>query len=94
MKALPAVTLAIGIGIAIGLAPPAAASEGSYLSQLQPKISYLTAQQLLNEGYKVCRYVGARRPAGDAIPMVMNDLGVTVAAAFDIVPAAVEQLDC
>ncbi|TPG35861.1 DUF732 domain-containing protein [Mycolicibacterium hodleri] len=92
MKPLLAVTLALGI--AVGAAPTAAASQGHYLEQLQPRITYLTSEQLLTEGYKVCRYVGVGRPTADAIPMVMNDLRVTVSAAMDIIPAAVEELDC
>ena len=92
MKSVLAVTLALGV--AIGAAPTAAAEEGDYLEQLQPRITYLTSEQLLAEGYKVCRYVGVGRPTADAIPVVMNDLKVTVAAAMAIIPAAVEELDC
>jgi hypothetical protein len=92
MKALAMVTLAVGI--TLGVAPPATADTGEYLDQLQPRISFLSADQLLTEGYKVCRFLSVGRPSGDAIPMVTKDLGITVAAAFQIVPAAVEHLDC
>jgi hypothetical protein len=92
MKALLLVTLAIGI--AVGVAPPAAADQGHYLARLLPEFADLTPTQLLTEGYKVCRYVSVGRPTGDAIPMVTKDLGVTVSGAFDIVPAAVEELTC
>ena len=92
MKTLLAVTLAIGVSI--GVAPTAAADETEYVNQLQPRLAFLTTSQLLTEGYKVCRYVSVGRPTGDAIPMVVKDLQVSVAAAYAIVPAAVEQLDC
>ncbi len=92
MKAVVLVTLAIGISI--GAAPSAAADPGHYLARLMPEFADLSATQLLTEGYKVCRYVNVGRPAGDAIPMVSKDLGVTVPAAYDIVPAAVEELTC
>lgn len=85
---------ALAVGVAIGVAPPAAAGETEYLSQLSPQLTSLTAQQLRTEGYKVCRYVSVGRPTADAIPMVMDDLEISVAAALDIISAAVQQLDC
>jgi len=84
----------LAAGVAIGVAPPAAAEESAYLNQLSPRLTFLSTEQLLTEGYKVCRYVGVGRPTADAIPLVMKDLEVTVAAALDIVSAAVQQLDC
>jgi hypothetical protein len=92
MKALGAFVLAVGI--AIGVAPPAAADENNYLSQTQPKLAFLSAQQLLAEGYKVCRYISVGRPSSDAVPMVVQDLGVSVPAAVYIVAPAIEELDC
>ena len=84
----------LAAGVAIGVAPPAAAEESAYLNQLSPRLTFLSAEQLRTEGYKVCRYVGVGRPTADAIPMVMDDLDITVAAALDIISAAVQQLDC
>ncbi|MBJ7340688.1 DUF732 domain-containing protein [Mycolicibacterium sp.] len=92
MKTVLAVIL--GVGVAIGVAPSAAAAEADYLNQLQPRLAYLSSEQLLSEGYKVCRFIGVGRPSADAIPVVMKDLNVTVAAAMAIIPAAVTQLDC
>jgi hypothetical protein len=92
MKALLAVTLAAGI--AIGVAPPAAADESDYLNHLAPELTFLSTEQLRTEGYKVCRYVGVGRPTADAIPVVMKDLQITVAGALDIIATAEEQLDC
>ena len=85
---------ALAAGVAIGVAPSAAAGETEYLNQLSPRLTFLTTEQLRTEGYKVCRYVSVGRPTADAIPMVMKDLDLTVAAALDIISAAVQQLDC
>ena len=92
MKTSIAIALAIGLGIAA--APTAAAEPSEYLQQLQPSFAFLSAEQLMTEGYKVCRLVDAGRPSADAIPMVVDDLQVTVATAFAIVPAALSTLDC
>jgi hypothetical protein len=95
MKALYALFLAGGIALgAIGVAPSAAASEGNYLHQLAPKLAYLSTEQLLAEGYRVCRYISVGRPSADAIPMVVKDLGISVPAALNIVAAAIEELEC
>jgi hypothetical protein len=85
---------AIAAGVAIGVAPTAAADENGYLDELSPRLAYLTPQQLRTEGYKVCRYVGVGRPTADAIPVVMNDLGITVAASMDIISTSLRELDC
>jgi len=93
-RAVHVALLAIAVGIGVATAPTAVADEAGYLQRLQSRLAYLTAQQLLTEGYKVCRYVSVGRPTADAIPMVMDDLDITVAAALDIISAAVLQLDC
>jgi hypothetical protein len=92
MRTIFAVTLFAGI--AIGAAPPSAADEGEYLHQIQPELAFLSSNQLLTEGYKVCRYLSPGRQSSDAVPVVVQDLGISVAAALRIVPAAIEQLDC
>ena len=85
---------AVAMGVAIGVAPTATADESGYLNQLSPRLAYLTTEQLRTEGYKVCRYVSAGRPTADAIPMVMDDLGITVSAALNIISTALGELDC
>jgi hypothetical protein len=94
MKILGTIILAVGLGTGIAVAPPAAATESAYLARLQPEYTNLSAQQLLTEGYRVCRYIGAGRESSDAIPMVTKDLGVSVPTAFELVPAAIEELNC
>jgi hypothetical protein len=88
------VAVALFVGIAIGTAPPSVADEHEYLHETQPVLAFLGSNQLLSEGYKVCRYLSPGRESSDAVPMVVKDLGVSVAAALRIVPAAIEQLDC
>ena len=92
MKTMLVAVLAAGVGI--GVAPPAAAEESAYLNQLSPRLTFLSTEQLLTEGYKVCRYVSVGRPTADAIPMVMDDLQTSVSPALDIISAAIQQLDC
>lgn len=92
MKALIAVALMLGI--AITNAPSAAADESSYLRRVEVRYPYLSRQQLLAEGYKVCQFVSGSRSSSLAIPMVINDLGVSVPAAADIIATAVVELGC
>ena len=86
-------TAALATGIAIGIAAPAAASESDYL-RLKDSLTFLTTQQLLSEGYRACGAIRNGVRSTDAVNMVMNDLGVSVNAALDIVTAAVTDLDC
>lgn len=79
---------------ALGLvvAAPAAASEDAYLRDLQDRYTFLTAEQLISEGQRVCAVTGAGALSPDAATMVMNDLGVSVGPAMDIVSGAVLSL--
>jgi hypothetical protein len=77
--------------------PPAQASESDYLAVVQPRFSFLSAQQLLAEGRKVCAAIGHTGNgmiAPDAVKMVYNDLQVSMAVAGDLVAAAVVYLPC
>jgi hypothetical protein len=80
--------LAAVIGAGILVAPAAAASEDEYLDKLQPKYEFLSAQQLLTEGNRVCTAEGAGALAPDRTTMVINDLQVSVNVALEIVSAA------
>ncbi|BBZ29265.1 hypothetical protein MMAD_35600 [Mycolicibacterium madagascariense] len=86
--------MVLALGMALGVAPSASASEASYVDRLESQFPFLTPAQLLPEGHKVCRFVSAGRPVGDAIPMIVKDLAVTVAVAFEISAAAAEELGC
>jgi hypothetical protein len=101
MKAvISAVLVAVGslIGSLVGtvvLARPAHADAAEYLRLLDDKYSYLTTQQLLTEGYKVCAALNNGVVAADAVQMVQKDLGgVTLAVSDDIVGAAAVGLGC
>jgi hypothetical protein len=78
--------------LAVLFAAPAAASEDEYLEGLQERYTFLTADPLLSEGYRVCAASSAGVLAPDAVIMVRKDLGVATGAAMDIVSAALRDL--
>jgi uncharacterized protein DUF732 len=86
-------TAALAAGIAVGISAPAAASESEYL-RLKDNLTYLTTEQLLTEGYRVCGAIDNGVRSTDAVVMVMNDLRVSMDAALNIVAAAVVDLGC
>jgi hypothetical protein len=93
LKYLVRVGLLVVAG-AVAFAAPAAASEDEFVRTMQTKYVFLSEQQLLSEGAKICSVIGTGVPASDAVIMVRNDLGVSVSAAGEIVSAAVVQLGC
>ena len=97
MKALiSAVLVAAGSLVgSLALATPAHADAAEYLRLLDDKYSYLSTQQLLTEGYKVCAAINNGMIAADAVQMVQKDLGgLTLAVSDDIVGAAAVGLGC
>ncbi|BBZ62124.1 DUF732 domain-containing protein [Mycolicibacterium monacense] len=81
---------------ALGLAPPAAANEGPLL-ELQSQFAFLTADQLLREGYWACRAARSGMGSSDIVPMVQQHLkysGASLAVANKIVSTAIVHLDC
>lgn len=90
-------TCALSLGVATAtltvlLAPSAAATEDEYLDGLQDRYAFLTADQLVSEGQRVCAATGSGVLAPDAAVMVRNDLGVSTDAAMKIVSGAVRDL--
>ncbi|MBV8966248.1 MAG: DUF732 domain-containing protein [Mycobacteriaceae bacterium] len=82
---------------AVAPASPARADEAAYLQQLQPKYVFLSAQQLLDAGHKVCAAVGntgSGMISADTVNMIQKDMAVSVAVANDIVATAVVVLPC
>ena len=79
---------------AVAAAAPAAADESEYLRLLQPKYVFLSSQQLLDEGHKVCDAIHRGMISPDAANMVQKDLAVSLATGVDIVGAAGVQLGC
>jgi len=86
--------LIAGAAMSLVLASPAAADPASYLHEVQPVYNNFSAEQLLSEGLRVCKVTRSGMNAPQAVQMVQNDIGASVAAAGDIVAAAVVHLDC
>ena len=79
---------------AVMVAAPAQADEATYLQRLAPKYTFLSPQQLLDEGYRVCQAERSGIPSPDSVKMVYEDLAVSMTAAVDIVMAATVELGC
>ncbi|WP_234783656.1 DUF732 domain-containing protein [Mycolicibacterium celeriflavum] len=87
-------SLIVAAVAAVGFAAPAAADQAEFVRKLQEQYVFLTADQLIAAGNKVCAATASGVPASDAVMMVRNDLGVSVPAAGDIVSLAVVELGC
>jgi hypothetical protein len=76
------------VAAAVLSAPSVVADENEYLNKLQYRYAFLTPQQLLAEGQRVCaaERIGVLSP--DKTAMVMNDLTVGANTALEIVSAA------
>jgi hypothetical protein len=86
--------VATALAFAIMAAAPAAADESEYLRLLQPKYAFLSSQQLLAEGQKVCEAIHRGMISPDAANMVQKDLTVSVPVSVDIVSTAAVELGC
>ncbi len=69
-------------------APPASATQEEYLNALADKYQFLSDQQLITEGTRVCASEAAGTLAPDRTAMVQSDLQVNVNVAMEIVSAA------
>ncbi|BBZ20151.1 hypothetical protein MGAD_44860 [Mycolicibacterium gadium] len=76
------------VGAAVLSAPSAAADEAAYLAKLQDRYAFLTPQQLLAVGERVCAAERAGVLSPGKTTMVINDLGVGNNTALEIVSAA------
>ncbi|MBO0678318.1 DUF732 domain-containing protein [Mycolicibacterium sp. S2-37] len=85
--------LLIGAAGSLALAAPSSADEASYL-KLQDKFVFLTADQLLSTGYKVCQATRSGMVAPDIVNMVKRDLSAGTVPAADIVASAIVELGC
>jgi Protein of unknown function (DUF732) len=86
--------LIAGAAMSLAFASPAAADSGEYLHRLQPVYTYLSAEQLLSEGTRVCNALRSGITAPNAVMMVQRDLELSVDAAGDVVAAAAVHLGC
>jgi hypothetical protein len=94
MRYVPLRALIAGAAMSVAFAAPATADASGYLQALQNRYPSLTAEQLLSEGQAVCNAISNGMNSTDALRMVQKHLGVSVAAADDIVSAAVIDLGC
>jgi hypothetical protein len=94
MWSVPLRALIAGAATSLVLASPASADAGEFLHQVQPFYNNFSAEQLLTEGLRACKGSRSGMNAPQVVQMVQNDIGASVAAAGDIVAAAVVHLDC
>jgi hypothetical protein len=80
------------LALSLTTAAPAQASAESYLKPLMARFVFLSPQQLLTAGYKVCQAEKNGTNSADASNMLQKDLGLSVAASVEIVSAAVINL--
>lgn len=79
---------------AVAFAAPAAADQAEFVRKLQETYVFLSADQLIAAGNKVCANAARGVPAAESMLMVREDLGVSVTAAADIVSIATNELGC
>ncbi|MFI5508981.1 DUF732 domain-containing protein [Mycobacterium sp. NPDC051804] len=92
MKILVAAALASSIALT---SPPSAhADEDVLVELLQTRYVFLSRDQILEEGHKVCQLTQSGRSASSVVPDVVEDLGISVAAAAQFVATAVVELEC
>jgi hypothetical protein len=87
-------TLALMIGAAITTAPAAGADQDSYLQRIEPRMAFPTRTEILTEGHKVCQFIRSGHSSSDAVPMVVEDLNMSVPSAVELIIAAVVELGC
>ncbi|MCV7221746.1 DUF732 domain-containing protein [Mycolicibacterium elephantis] len=90
-------TFALSLGVATAaltvlLAPPASATEDEFLNGLRDRYTFLSDDQLLSEGQRVCSATRGGVLAPDAVVMVRDDLRVSTDAALKIVTSALLDL--
>nr|WP_234712955.1 DUF732 domain-containing protein [Mycolicibacterium komanii]CRL76806.1 hypothetical protein CPGR_04611 [Mycolicibacterium komanii] len=87
-------SLIAAAGTAVAFAAPAAADQADFVRQLQEKYVFLGADQLISAGNQACA-AGARGvPAAETVMRIRDELGISTAAAGDIVSLAVVELGC
>lgn len=92
--ARPLAIAVVATATALGYAAPATADQDEYLRVTQARFAFLSTDQLVEEGNRICGHTRSGMPASDAVLIVQRDLGVSVPAAYDIVNAAVVHLGC
>ena len=80
--------------IGVAFAAPAVADQSDFVRKLQDQYVFLSAEQLIAAGNKVCAAAVSGVPASDSVATISEDLGISVPAAYDIVSLAVIELGC
>jgi hypothetical protein len=89
--------VATPLAFALISAPSAQADEESFVKLLRMKYVYLTPEQLLTEGYRVCQAARSGIDSSESTFTVYKNLapyGASMAVASDIVGKAVSELGC
>lgn len=79
---------------AVAFAAPASADQAEFVRKIQSQYVFLTADQIIAAGQKICAAAASGVPASDSVMMVRDDLGMSVPAAGDVVSIAVVELGC
>lgn len=93
MRHLGVAAATAGLAVALVVpAAPAGATEDEYLRDLQPRYTFLSAEELISAGQRACAATSAGVLAPDTVKMVSRDLGISTGAAMDILSRAVLRL--
>lgn len=79
---------------AVAFAAPASADQAEFVRKVQSQYVFLTADQIIAAGQKICAAAANGVPASESVMMVRDDLGMSVPAAGDVVSTAVVELGC
>jgi hypothetical protein len=92
MMSLTRAAVAALAAVSLLAAPSAHADTASYLQPLHDRFTFLTDDQLMAEGNKVCQAADEGMRSADTVMMVRNDLAFSVSDAIDVVTAAIGDL--
>jgi hypothetical protein len=79
---------------AVAFAAPASADQDEFVRQLRERYVYLTPEQLITAGNKICALNRSGKPSAESQIMVSEYLGISVPAAGRIVNLANVELGC
>ena len=87
--------LLMGVAVAaVAFAAPASADQAEFVRKIQSQYVFLTTDQLVSIGHKICAAARSGVPASDSVMMVSRELGMSVPGAGDVVSTAVVELGC
>lgn len=86
--------LLITAAAAVAFAAPASADQAEFVRKIQSQYVFLSVDQLISIGQKICAASASGVPASDTVMMVRDELGMSVPGAGDVVSTAVVELGC